>query len=217
MSHRSHSSRSAPRCSPCSPCPPRPQCSPCKVTKSRRCDPCVDKCDPCNKPYTVSCSEGCHGCTSIDLCVCPPACLMKDSSYRALFCCLKDAIIYYRIDTLLPGVVDSTTYDALYAMILQIAGKVSNGRVVVTLSDGTVVMDTSKGATNTYANYQSKVINENHNSRVAIFDAVDKECGVGYETKLSSSTGNVERYVAIRLGRYLNGAGCIRLSQDLDD
>jgi hypothetical protein len=46
----------------------------------------------------------------------------------------------------------------------------AGSRIVITLPDGTVVVDTSKN-NNTYANFQAKAINENHNTRVAILDA----------------------------------------------
>jgi hypothetical protein len=89
-----------------------------------------------------------------------------------------------------------------------------SGRVVITLPDGTVVIDTGKDdTTNTYANFQAKTINENHNTRVAILDAQLYDCGVGVETKKSSTTGTSEHYVAKRLGAYLRSAGTARISQ----
>ena len=48
---------------------------------------------------------------------------------------------------------------------------------------------------------------ENHNSRVAFFSAQLYPCGVGVESKFSTSTGHSETYVAIRLGQHLNSAG----------
>ena len=78
--------------------------------------------------------------------------------------------------------------------------------------DGTVVVDTSKGATNTFANFDAKKINENHNTRISILDAQLYDCGVGLETKTSSTTDVKEVYLAKRLGNYLNSAGTVRLS-----
>lgn len=112
----------------------------------------------------------------------------------------------------LNAVKDQSTYATLLTEANATAAVIANGRIVVTLPDGTVVVDTSKGAKNTFANYEAKVINENHNSRVAILDAQIWDCGVGLETKNSSSTGVVEVYLAKRLGAYLNSAGTVRLS-----
>ena len=112
----------------------------------------------------------------------------------------------------LNNVTNQGTYAILLAEANATATLIANGRVVVTLPDGTVVVDTSKGANNTYANFIDKAINENHNTRVAILDAQIYDCGVGLETKTSTSTGVAEIYLAKRLGVYLDSAGTVRLS-----
>jgi hypothetical protein len=113
----------------------------------------------------------------------------------------------------LNNVTNQGTYAILLAEANATATLIANGRVVVTLPDGTVVVDTSKGANNTYANFIDKAINENHNTRVAILDAQIYDCGVGLETKTSSSTGVQEVYLAKRLGAYLDSVGTVRLSR----
>ena len=96
-----------------------------------------------------------------------------------------------------------TTYSPLLAGL----------RVLVTLSDGRVAYDTSKGANNTFANYQANTINENHNTRVAIMVALLGNSGVGNETKFSTSTGIKEAYNAIRMGLSTpEPLGCTRVS-----
>lgn len=112
----------------------------------------------------------------------------------------------------LDAVANPATYNILRAEAVATANLIADGRVVITLPDGTVVVDTSKGAANTYANFQAKTINENHNTRVAILDAQIYDCGLGLETKTSTSTGDVEVYLAKRLGAYLDSAGTVRLS-----
>ncbi|TXI18463.1 MAG: hypothetical protein E6Q62_06600 [Nitrosomonas sp.] len=112
----------------------------------------------------------------------------------------------------LDAVNNPTTYNILRAEAVATSNLIADGRVVITLPDGTVVVDTSKGSANTYANFQAKTINENHNTRVAILDAQIYDCGLGLETKTSTSTGDVEVYLAKRLGAYLNSAGTVRLS-----
>lgn len=120
-----------------------------------------------------------------------------------------------RFKTKLNAVVDEPTYAALLTEANAVAATLANGRIVVTLADGTVVVDTSKGATNTFVNFKAKAINENHNSRISILDAQLYDCGVGLETKTSTTDGIKENYLAKRLGPYLDSAGTVRLSQKI--
>ena len=87
-------------------------------------------------------------------------------------------------------------------------------RVLITLSDGTVCYD-SKSSTNTYADFETKTINENHNSRVAILQALLGNSGIGLEAKLSTSTRQSSNYLAQRI--YFSpeySLGVIRVSID---
>jgi hypothetical protein len=106
--------------------------------------------------------------------------------------------------------------EAAYATLLANANTVRtsipSGRVLITLPDGTVVLDTSR-SNNTFANFCSKTINENHNSRVAILAAQEYQCGLGLVSKRSSSTGTNEAYFALRAGGHLDSIGTIRISQ----
>jgi hypothetical protein len=111
----------------------------------------------------------------------------------------------------LAAVVDQTSYATLFADAQALAASIPGGRIVITLPDGTVVADTSK-VNNTFANFQAKLINENHNSRIAIHTAQHYQCGFGVETKLSSTTGQMEAYVAQRLGPHLDSLGTVRIS-----
>ena len=120
----------------------------------------------------------------------------------------------------LNAVVDQATYATLLMDSRNLAATVVNGRVVITLPDGTVVVDTARtddpnntlAVGNSYAHYIAKTVNENHNSRVAIFAAQEYPCGVGVERKFSSSTGTTETYLAVRLGTHLDSIGTARLS-----
>jgi hypothetical protein len=113
----------------------------------------------------------------------------------------------------LDAVKNQATYATLLAEANADAAKTPKGRVLITLPDGTVVVDTSKGAANSYANFVAKKINENHNSRIAILDAQLFECGVGLETKRSTTDNVIESYVARRLGNYLDNSGTVRFSK----
>ena len=86
-------------------------------------------------------------------------------------------------------------------------------RVVVTLADGTVVIDTF--ADSTFAKYTTNSINENHNSRLAILTALMSNAGTGFEKKYSSTVGNdkVYYYYASRMGSSAqNALGVVRVS-----
>jgi hypothetical protein len=74
-----------------------------------------------------------------------------------------------------------------------------------------LVVDTAS-THNSYANFVAKAVNENHNSRVAILATQLYPCGIGLERKLSTSTGETESYLALRLGRHLDSVGTARLS-----
>jgi hypothetical protein len=137
--------------------------------------------------------------------------------YAALNTRLSNTVMT-ELNRLMGLVKDATTYNSLanYAKLQVAAG----GRIVITTPDGTVVYDSAKGVANTFANFTAKTINENHNSRVAIIDAQLYECGLGVETKFSTTDKTTEDYVAARLGlgttlaaaSYLNNLGTVRLS-----
>jgi len=66
-----------------------------------------------------------------------------------------------------------------------------------TITDGTVWVDTSKN-NNTYDNFLAKKINENHNTRPSILEAIYE--GSGFEIKQSSSTQANQSRRALRIG-----------------
>lgn len=90
-----------------------------------------------------------------------------------------------------------------------------SARVLYMEPDGTVIVDTSKGALNTFANYKAKVINENHNSRVSIISAQLFTSGVGAEIRFSSTVQvNQAACAKIQTGTQFNNQGTIRVSYD---
>ena len=109
------------------------------------------------------------------------------------------------------AMVDQATYATLLTHSQALAASITAGRVVITLPDGTTAVDTSKN-NNTYANFLAKAINENHNSRVAILAAQQYQCGLGLESKFSTTDGQLESYFAIRLGNHLDAYGTARIS-----
>jgi len=125
------------------------------------------------------------------------------------------------LTTLLNGVFDQSTYATLLAAARAVAASIDParlGRLVVTLPDGTVVLDTFRpdgdvpANANSFAHFQAKSINENLNTRVAIAAAQAYPCGIGIETKLSTTTGAFESQFAVRLGSHLSSRGTARLS-----
>jgi len=87
-------------------------------------------------------------------------------------------------------------------------------RVGVTLPDGTVCYD-SHSDTNTYNDFENRTIGENHNSRIAILQALLSNNGVGFETKISTTTQTATAYLAQRIWPS-NGVamGVIRIAVD---
>ena len=139
-------------------------------------------------------------------------------TYTQLFTALAPSVA--NLQAGLAGVTNQATYATYLAAARAVAGGVPNGRLVVTVPDGTVLLDTGRpddpgdtmASGNSFAHFGSKTVNENHNSRIAIFDAQEWPCGVGLERKLSTTTGVTETYVAIRLGTHLDSLGTARLS-----
>jgi hypothetical protein len=127
-----------------------------------------------------------------------------------------------QLKTLLAAVVDQATYQNLLGLARSIAGSTPTGRVLITLPDGTVVVDTSKPddpadstpneQANSFQHFKDKTVNENHNTRISILDAQLWPCGFGVERKFSTTDNAFEIYLAKRLGPYLNNEGTARLS-----
>ena len=93
---------------------------------------------------------------------------------------------------------------------------VSGLRVLITLGDGHVCYDSYDSDINSYANYLSRSINENHNTRISIITAMLSNSGIAYENRKSSTTGTFKNYVAQRTSvtPFTSSAGCIRISFD---
>lgn len=128
---------------------------------------------------------------------------------------LKFVIDLSTSDLAIPG--SASEYDRVRARCEQIRAEMmptygETSRVFFCEPDGTTVVDTAKGVKNTYANYQDKAINENHNTRVAIACAQQFPAGTGAEVKNSTSTGQVENYAAKRVGKQFDTQGTIRCS-----
>src|SRR5262245_9216580 len=89
------------------------------------------------------------------------------------------------LTTQLSQVVNQTTYQVLLNAARFIASTIPNGRMVIALPDGTVVLDTTRPddptnvlpVGNSFQHFTNKTVNENHNSRVAIFSAQQYPCG----------------------------------------
>ncbi len=192
-------------------------------------------CSQPKKPIKNKCAQKC-ACNVLYL-------INTDPTYMTLYQTLNPQVP--ELTTLLQNLLDvsgtpqdfENAYDLLYAACEALASTLPTGRVVVTDSDGLVVVDTGKpngtGCNGTFTgvnaclpnenNYPSynaggapatfyETINVNHNSRVAILDAQQYVCGIGAETKYSNSVHAEQNYVAIRLGPYLNSTGTARIS-----
>jgi hypothetical protein len=126
-----------------------------------------------------------------------------------------------------------TAYNAMVSQIETVLfpGLGASPRLLLTESDGTVIYDSAQigktvtnddancGITgdvprNSYPAFCTKQVNENHNSRVAILATQLFPCGLGVETKFSTSVNKIQSYVAVRMGDYLNSMGTARYSAD---
>jgi len=77
-------------------------------------------------------------------------------------------------------------------------GAVPNMRIIVAMAGGTVAIDTSKGSQNTYANFETQSISDNHNTRGYAMTAILSNSGVGYE--VSYSTTSYQSCKCVRTG-----------------
>ena len=152
---------------------------------------------------------------------CQPGLNEAFQQHAQVYGTLKNALVpeVSSLDTQLKAMVDQTTYQTLLDHCNTIAAGITAGRMVITLPDGTVVIDTNRTdndpndpKSNSYQHFLDKTINENHNSRVAIFSAQQYPCGRGLETKFSTSDGTDESYLALRLGTHLDSEGTARIS-----
>jgi hypothetical protein len=223
----------------CGECDSKPSC---QNNIQNVCDPCADNLsESCD---SVHCSEdGCstesnssepsEHCEQnekkyrfvkngkIFLNICPPKTLYLDVNYVSLYEQLYKAILDNCLELKLKCVLSgtSTEYDSFYTQIITIFNlplyPTDGFRLVVTEPDGTVIIDTIKTTSNTFSNWKTKTINENHNSRIAILDAQSLEGGVGYEFKHSSTMDLYQYYVAIRAGLRYKNYGTFRLSINL--
>lgn len=91
-------------------------------------------------------------------------------------------------------------------------------RVVSSIVDGNVIFDSNCSDnpedpdSNTYIHAYNFKINENHNTRGSFITSQIFNNGIGFETKYSSSTEQVESGVAFRVGKFGNAVGTIRYS-----
>jgi hypothetical protein len=111
---------------------------------------------------------------------------------------------------------DSIKWGKMYDAISSFKGspealKAPDFRVIVTVADGTVAVDTNKS--NSHSSFLSGSIAVNHNSRLAIISALLGNSGSAYEIKYSTSDSYKEAYNALRMGTSSQSAlGCVRVS-----
>lgn len=139
-----------------------------------------------------------------------------DADLKALDAVLRAQVANFA--TLVRNVSNQATYQLALTAARTLAAinpvTIPDGRVVITLPNGTTVIDTSKPddpnnltptvQANSYNHFIAKTVNENHNSRMAIHMAQFYQCGTGAETDVSTSVPPVKTAtVAIRLGGHL--------------
>lgn len=149
--------------------------------------------------------------------------IKSNANYKELYSKINPEVDTFKTE--LMNATTSAKYDILLAHARKVSGKTH--RILITLPDGTTVLDTAKtdaaGATcsgdsaNSFSCYQAKRVNENHNSRIAILATQLYSCGLGAETKASTSLGHRQAYVGVRMGEYLNNAGTVMISKAISE
>ena len=153
---------------------------------------------------------------------CVPGIQEAFQKHQEVYMTLVDALNPEKanLEARLKAMVDQATYELLLTDARTLASSIANGRVLITVPDGTVVLDTARPddpnnqlpAGNSFKHFKDKTVNENHNSRVAVFDAQQYPCAWGLETKFSTSDDQREVYAATRLGDHLDSEGTARIS-----
>jgi len=121
------------------------------------------------------------------------------------------------LETALAAVTDTTSHYAFKTLILNPNSGIDTSiySVIVADQDGKVVLDTAKlDAQNTFNRCKENQINENLNTRVDVMEAQMFPEGTGFSTTQSGITDTYQANVAIRLGKWRNSAGTIRISKN---
>jgi len=175
----------------------------------------------CDTPYRIC------KCNKMALNIKPNPCILENCKYKELYCILYETILNNYLEVQLNNMYIEAApnncaadhaYNNFLTLVLNLfhinPENLFSPRLVITEQDGTVVIDTFASTNNTRANWRTKTINENHNSRLAILNSQLFQDGTGYETKLSTTTNTVQMYVAIRGGKFNDSFGTFRLSID---
>ena len=176
----------------------------------------------CDAPYRIC------KCNRMALNIKPNKCILQDRKYKELYCKLYDTILENNLEIALNNMYMSTlvsdpnsdyAYNTFFALVKNLFGidpsnNPTHKRLVIIEQDGTVIMDTSKN-NNTRNNWKDKVINENQNTRICVLNAQLFPDGSGCETRMSSNSNTLQKYVAVRAGRFTHSYGTFRLSVDV--
>jgi hypothetical protein len=117
------------------------------------------------------------------------------------------------------------TYNPMAAALIDASNNFAVGadsslRLLLSISDGTVAFDSSRGAaTNTWTNYITgtggSINSSNHNTRPEIMVAVLGNTGVGLSERYSRSVQRFQKYQANRFGSSTQAnAGTFRVSMN---
>jgi hypothetical protein len=116
------------------------------------------------------------------------------------------------------------SYEAMVAGLAQAITSLATGadstlRILISISDGKVAYDSSKGvANNTWVKFLADTVNaSNHNTRPEILVALLGNTGVGISERYSRSVETFQKYQANRYGSSTqSNAGTFRVSLNVD-
>lgn len=112
------------------------------------------------------------------------------------------------LTSLIANVNSSSNYNLLLSLANSIASSRANGRVIITIPNGTVMIDTAQGASNTFTNFLTNMVNPNNlNTSIPIANALTYPCGIGLQTAFDTTSSTFDVAVSLRLGSFLGIEG----------
>lgn len=157
----------------------------------------------------------------------PDVFLDRRQPYCSLYAKLSE-FNQYQFQVLVPSALTSeAAYIYFVSVVRDYIGTDTSFRVLICLAGGRVIFDSSRRdapsslvlpppipnpSDNSYINAKVGTIGDNHNTRISILCAQLNPDGIGYEQKLSLTTGNSEVYIALRLGPQFDNQGTFRIS-----
>jgi hypothetical protein len=127
---------------------------------------------------------------------------------------LEQPSVQSTYNTMVPKIVEWLTASSTKNSVgVTNSGSLNSLRVTIVLPDGRVSYDSGK-STNSYTNIALNAVNENHNTRSHVMNALLSNTGVAFQIKYSNSVNIKQHYVAVRQGSQQDPLGTIIVSMN---